>query len=96
VLTDEGLAALRRYFSRGGNFVGIHCAAFTQPDTEFFIKHLGACFEFHPDPCEAVRRFLLYREAAQLTMTPQDIEVIDPTHPSTEMLPRHWHVKDEM
>jgi hypothetical protein len=94
-LTDEGTSALRRYFSRGGNFVGIHSASVTQMETEWFIKHVGACFDYHPDFCEAVSSHLASVHAIG-SCCPEDIEIIDPTHPSTSMLPRRWRVADEM
>jgi hypothetical protein len=94
VIGPEGLVALQRYFDRGGNFIGIHCAAWTHVDCGFFVRQLGASFDYHPDFCPAVgtSRFL---ETADSDVA-QVVEVIDQTHPSTKMLPAQWPVEDEM
>lgn len=48
VLTDEGRAAFSRWVRAGGGFVGVHLAAGTELDWEFFGELVGARFTRHP------------------------------------------------
>ncbi|MFJ9025990.1 ThuA domain-containing protein [Streptomyces sp. NPDC102259] len=48
VLTPGGRAALRRFISAGGGFMGIHSAACTEYDWPYFGGLLGARFAGHP------------------------------------------------
>lgn len=48
VLTPEGQAALRRWTSDGGGFMGIHAAACTEYDWPYYGELLGARFAGHP------------------------------------------------
>lgn len=78
VLDDYGKAALENYFNSGGNFVGIHSASDSLRNTTFFVRQLGAKFDYHPELQEAT------------------VDVIAPSHPSTNKLPQAWKVRDEM
>jgi type 1 glutamine amidotransferase len=49
VLDDPHRAALEAYVRAGGGFVGVHCAAFTEPDWGFYGELIGARFVDHPD-----------------------------------------------
>jgi hypothetical protein len=48
------MTALQKYFDRGGDFIGIHSASCAMPNHDFFVKHVGATFDYHPDFCHAV------------------------------------------
>ncbi|KAH7925479.1 class I glutamine amidotransferase-like protein [Leucogyrophana mollusca] len=54
VLDDAGKAALQKYLNLGGNFIGVHCASDAMRDTPFFLKQIGAYFDYHPDIQESV------------------------------------------
>jgi hypothetical protein len=54
VISENGLVALQRFFDRGGHFVGVHCAAWTHTGCDFYVRQLGASFDYHPDFCHAV------------------------------------------
>ena len=49
VLTPDGRAALRRWCSDGGGFMGVHSAACTEYDWPYYGELLGARFAGHPD-----------------------------------------------
>jgi hypothetical protein len=49
VLDDEGRAAFSEWVQAGGGFVGVHLAAGTEPDWDFFGKLVGARFTRHPE-----------------------------------------------
>lgn len=49
VLTDEGRDALREWVEAGGGFVGIHLAAGTEREWDFFGRLVGARFTRHPE-----------------------------------------------
>lgn len=49
VLTDEGRDALREWVEAGGGFVGIHLAAGTEREWEFFGRLVGARLTRHPE-----------------------------------------------
>ncbi|WP_097911257.1 ThuA domain-containing protein [Streptomyces sp. b84] len=48
VLTEEGRAALRRWITDGGGFLGVHSAACTEYDWPYYGELLGARFAGHP------------------------------------------------
>jgi hypothetical protein len=54
VIPEPGMQALDRYFSRGGKLIGIHSASCMMPNSDFFVKKIGAAFDYHPDFCHAV------------------------------------------
>ncbi|MFE0464908.1 ThuA domain-containing protein [Kitasatospora sp. NPDC058965] len=49
VLAPDGKAALRRWVSAGGGFMGVHSAACTEYDWPYYGDLLGARFAGHPD-----------------------------------------------
>ncbi|MEU3701754.1 ThuA domain-containing protein [Streptomyces anulatus] len=48
VLTEEGRAALQRWITDGGGFMGVHSAACTEYDWPYYGELLGARFRGHP------------------------------------------------
>ncbi|MFJ6147384.1 ThuA domain-containing protein [Streptomyces anulatus] len=48
VLTEEGRAALQRWITGGGGFLGVHSAACTEYDWPYYGELLGARFGGHP------------------------------------------------
>ncbi|MFG3367233.1 ThuA domain-containing protein [Streptomyces sp. NPDC048156] len=48
VLTQDGQAALRRWISDGGGFMGVHSAACTEYQWPYYGELLGARFAGHP------------------------------------------------
>ncbi|WP_304231949.1 ThuA domain-containing protein [Jiulongibacter sediminis] len=48
VLNDEEQAAFERYVQNGGGWVGIHAAADTEYDWEWYTKMVGMMFKIHP------------------------------------------------
>lgn len=53
-LDGPGKAALQTYFNSGGNFVGIHSASDCMLNTTFYVRQLGATFDYHADLQEAI------------------------------------------
>ena len=53
VLDDTGQAAFEQYIQQGGGFVGVHSAAATEYDWEWYGQLVGAYFDDHPKPQEA-------------------------------------------
>lgn len=53
VLNEQQQTAFENYLSAGGNFFGIHSAADTEYDWEFYGKLVGAYFTSHPEVQEA-------------------------------------------
>jgi type 1 glutamine amidotransferase len=49
VFDDAQRAAFEAYVRAGGGFVGVHCAAATEPDWPFYRWLVGASFVDHPD-----------------------------------------------
>jgi type 1 glutamine amidotransferase len=77
---DNKRESFKQYIQNGGGFVGIHSASDTECDWPWYVSLVGACFDNHPnDPG--------VRDAV--------IEVVDSSHPSTEMLPQRWQRSDE-
>ncbi len=48
ILNDEQQAAFERYIQNGGGWVGIHAAADTEYDWEWYTKMVGMMFRTHP------------------------------------------------
>lgn len=53
VLNDDGQAAFKQYIQQGGGFVGVHSAAATEYDWEWYGQLVGAYFKDHPKPQDA-------------------------------------------
>ena len=53
VLDEAGQAAFQQYIQQGGGFVGVHSAAATEYDWEWYGQLVGAYFKDHPKPQEA-------------------------------------------
>ncbi|CAE6491828.1 unnamed protein product [Rhizoctonia solani] len=49
VLDEGGKQAFQRYLNKGGNYVGVHGAAACLYDTSFYVKEVGALFDYHPE-----------------------------------------------
>ena len=80
VLGTAEEAAFENYINNGGGYFGIHAAADTEYDWEFYNELVGAYFESHPnDP--NIRQ-------ATVNCTNKD-------HISTKMLPETWVRNDE-
>ena len=84
VLNNSQQAEFERYIQAGGGFVGIHAAADTEYDWNWYGKMVGGYFVDHPginDPHPNVQQ--------------GDLDVIDKTNPSTSFLPEKWTRTDE-
>ncbi|EPR66447.1 ThuA domain-containing protein [Cyclobacterium qasimii] len=84
VLNNNQQAVFERYIQAGGGFVGIHAAADTEYDWNWYGKMVGGYFVDHPginDPHPNVQQ--------------GDLDVIDRTNPSTSFLPEKWTRTDE-
>lgn len=53
VLDESGQAAFEKYIQQGGGFVGVHSAAATEYDWEWYGQLVGAWFKDHPKPQDA-------------------------------------------
>jgi len=53
VLSAVNTAALRNYLNLGGNFIGVHSASDTLRNTTFYVREIGARFDYHADLQEA-------------------------------------------
>jgi type 1 glutamine amidotransferase len=71
VLTDEGRDALREWVEGGGGFVGVHLAAGTEREWEFFGQLVGARFTRHPEYQPAVVTVEDQRHPATAHLPPQ-------------------------
>lgn len=80
VLNSAQQADFERYIQSGGGFVGIHAAADTEYDWEWYGKMVGGYFESHPNNPNI-------RDA--------EIDVTDKSHIATNMLPDRWARSDE-
>lgn len=79
LLDDTELAAFQGYIRNGGGYVGLHAATDTMHTVPWYSELTGGGARFLNHP-------------AQQTAT---MRVEDPTHPSTEHLPRAWVRFDE-
>ena len=80
VLNAEQQTAFERFIQAGGGFVGVHSAADTEYEWPWYGRLVGAWFKDHPNHPNV-------RAAA--------VDVIDPNHAATEMLPERWEREDE-
>lgn len=83
VLNATQQIAMERYIQAGGGFVGVHAAADTewQGDWYWYRNLVGAVFKNHPDTPSNVQH-------AELT-------VVNANHPSTQALPSTFELADE-
>lgn len=80
VLNDAQQGNFENYIRSGGGFVGIHAAADTEYEWDWYGKLVGAYFDGHPNNPNV-------REAI--------VQVKDKNHPSTKGLPDNWKRRDE-
>lgn len=80
VLNDSQQGVFENFIRSGGGFVGIHAAADTEYEWNWYGKLVGAYFDGHPNNPNV-------REAV--------VQVKDNNHPSTKGLPENWERKDE-
>jgi type 1 glutamine amidotransferase len=80
VLNEAQQEAFRSYIESGGGFVGVHAAADTEYDWEWYRQLVGTRFANHPN-------FPNVRNA--------DVVVENDDHPATAMLPERWNRDDE-
>ncbi len=80
VLNAEQQVAFERYIEAGGGFVGIHAAADTEYDWQWYNKLVGAYFLSHPGNPNV-------RKAT--------VNIDDTTHIATKGLPIRWERTDE-
>ncbi|WP_380678205.1 ThuA domain-containing protein [Salinigranum sp. GCM10025319] len=79
VINNDQQAAFEQYIQNGGGYVGIHAAADTEYNWEWYGDMLGGgYFNGHPPGTYDA-----------------EINVTDRTHPSTDHLPARWNVHDE-
>jgi cytochrome c len=80
VLNDAQQLEMNRWIQAGGGFVGIHAAADTEYEWQWYGELVGAYFNGHPNDPNV-------RDAV--------VKVIDKTHLSTQHLPESWGRTDE-
>jgi uncharacterized protein len=80
VFEDPQREAFKEYIRAGGGFAGVHSATDTEYDWPWYGELVGAWFDNHPNMPNV-------RSAV--------IEVVNPDHPSTRMLPERWERSDE-
>ncbi len=80
VLNDAQQLEMNRWVQAGGGFVGIHAAADTEYDWQWYGDLVGAYFSGHPNDPNV-------RDAS--------VTVLDKTHGSTKHLPATWKRTDE-
>lgn len=83
VLDDNQQIAMERYIQAGGGFVGIHSAADTESEGDWYWyrKLVGAVFRSHPDEPSNIQKARL--------------NVIDHNHPAVAGLPETFELIDE-
>ena len=80
VLNDAQQLEMNRWVQAGGGFVGVHAAADTEYDWQWYGDLVGAYFNGHPNDPNV-------RDAT--------VKVLDKTHISTKHLPDSWPRTDE-
>ena len=80
VLNEAQQEAMRRFIQNGGGFIGIHSAADTEYEWEWYGRLVGAYFNAHPNDPNV-------REGA--------MAIVDPQHEATQKLPSTWKRMDE-
>lgn len=64
VLNSSQEEALQGYVNQGGSFMGVHAATDTEFDWPWYGKLVGAYFENHPKPAEAILKKTPYAHQA--------------------------------
>lgn len=80
VLDAEEEKAFENYINGGGSFLGIHAAADTEYDWNWYGKLVGGYFESHPNNPNVIKA---------------TVQLVDATHSSTKHLPETWVRHDE-
>ncbi len=80
VLNDAQQLEMNRWVQAGGGFVGIHAAADTEYDWQWYGELVGAYFSSHPNDPNVLEAI---------------VRVVDKTHGSTKHLPEEWKRTDE-
>ncbi|TAE47707.1 MAG: cytochrome C, partial [Bacteroidetes bacterium] len=80
VLNPSQQLVFNRFIQGGGGFVGIHSAADTEYDWEWYGNLVGAYFKGHPNNPNV-------RQAT--------VRIVDKKHPATKNLPSEWPRSDE-
>ncbi len=80
VLDSKQQSHMERFIQAGGGFVGIHAAADTEYDWQWYGKLVGAYFESHPNNPNI-------RNAV--------IQIVNKSHTATDSLPQRWQRDDE-
>src|SRR5579872_456291 len=80
ILDADQQAAFERYIEQGGGYAGVHSASDTEYNWSWYGQLVGAYFD----------RVHGHSHIVQAT-----VHVVDPTHPSTSMLPATWVRTDE-
>ncbi|MCA0398430.1 MAG: ThuA domain-containing protein [Bacteroidetes bacterium] len=85
VLNQAQQNAFERFIQAGGGFVGVHSAADTEYDWNWYGKLVGAYFLDHPGITDS---FPNVQKA--------NFKIIDNSHPATAGLPNPWQRTDEI
>jgi uncharacterized protein len=80
VLDSDQASSLQQYIEAGGGYVGIHSASDTEYNWSWYGGLVGAYFD---------------RVHGHSSVTQATVHVVDPTTPSTSMLPTTWVRTDE-
>lgn len=84
ILNEYQQLSMERYIQAGGGFVGVHAATDTEHEKgnwHWFQRLVGGAFKAHPNDPSNVQQ--------------AKIRVLDPNHPSTNMLPKKFYFTDE-
>lgn len=80
ILNADQQEAFEHYIQAGGGYVGIHAAADTEYDWQWYNKLAGAYFASHP---------------GNPNVQTGETYVVNREHPSMTDFPDHWKIKDE-
>jgi cytochrome c len=83
VLNEQQELAMERYIQAGGGFVGIHSAADTETEGDWFWYRnlVGAVFKSHPEDPNSVQT--------------ARVNIVEPNHSSTQSLPAQLELAEE-
>ena len=80
ILDNTQQEAFEHYIQAGGGYVGIHAAADTEYDWQWYNRLAGAQFASHP---------------GNPNVQEGNTFVVDDNHPSMKDFPKNWKIKDE-